>query len=168
MMMPAFAVHVTVLQFGRVSVAHIFYVAGEIKVNACHRVVEINFHLIQPDPCHHALKMIAVLVGEGEHIAHFEQAVGDFAFHFEYIFGHFHEFRVVVFAVCADGRDAERKLVAHLHACKVFFKIGNHHADTIDKNKRLTAVGSFHELAVGSAFGQGVVHRHYFVCCDIH
>lgn len=168
MVMPAVAMHVAVCQFRGVGVAHVLYVAGEVEVNPCHRVVEINFHLIQPYPSHHALKMIAMLVGKRQHIAHFQQAVGDFTVHFKNVFRHFHECLFVVFAVGAGCRYAERELVAGLHACQIFFKIRYHHADSVDKNERLTTFGRFHELAVSSAFGQGVVNRHYFFCFDSH
>ena len=141
MVVTAGSVYVTMRQLGRVGVAYGFHFAREKQVDACHRMVEVEFYLVETYPGHSGAEVVAFLVGQRQYIADFQQTVGDFPIRLKHVFGHFHDGRFVVFAVCVGSCDAKGKVVASLEAGQVFFKTGNHHTDAVDEAERLAALG---------------------------
>lgn len=166
--MSACSVHMAMCQFLRLCVAYRFHMTREKEVNTRHWVIEVNFYFVEADPGDHTLKVVAFLVGEGQHIADFEEAIGDFPVHFKHILRYFYQCSVVVFAIGIGSSDSESELIARFHPGKILLEVGDHHTHAINKCQRLLATGGFYELPIGGFLGQGVVHRHHFVGFNNH
>jgi len=166
--MAAFAVDVAVLEFHWIGFAHVIHLATKEKRNARHGVVKVQFYFVQPHPGNRCLKMIALIVLQGQDVADFQQAIGYFTFVFEHAFVHFDQRGFVVLAIRVGRLDGESKLVTCLEALQIALKLRQHHADAKDEAQRLPPFGRLNQFAGSISFGQGVVDSHYFFFFNNH
>ena len=163
------AVYVAVFEFGLFGVADAINVAAEEEIDTGHWVVEVDFHGGIGYGGDHALEVVALVIGEGQYLADFEQAFRDRAvFLLENFFGQVHQHGFIVFAVCISGLDAERERVAGFKSFDIAFKIGDHHTDAEDECERIAAFRGFYQRACGGTFREGVVHGNHLVFFNYH